>query len=222
MTGETAVLCACTPPYVIIMIKRYYNPSRSDSHLRPVARAARSCLPACGCAVCRLCHLPRPRAPDSLVCTKPAAHPRVAAHRGRSSSAPPGQPHAQSPTRPHAPRASFAAGVWPLRSPPPPKPRATPFHPRASPTAVSGARPRARGVRHPFNSGGGGEWPPGALVDGIMRRGRSMLLSSKLEIQMEILNHRRYTDITERYCMTHSDTEHQNSTVRSFRDFSLL
>ena len=126
MTGETAVLCACTPPYVIIMIKRYYNPSRSDSHLRPVARAARSCLPACGCAVCRLCHLPRPRAPDSLVCTKPAAHPRVAAHRGRSSSAPPGQPHAQSPTRPHAPRASFAAGVWPLRSPPPPNPAPPP------------------------------------------------------------------------------------------------
>ena len=32
------------------------------------------------------------------------------------------------------------------------------------------------------------------------------LLGNKLEIQAEILNHRRYTVITERYCMTHSDT----------------
>ena len=36
------------------------------------------------------------------------------------------------------------------------------------------------------------------------------LLSNKLEIQAEILNHRRYTVITERYCMTHSDTGHRN------------
>ena len=39
------------------------------------------------------------------------------------------------------------------------------------------------------------------------------VLSNKLEIQAEILNHRRYTVITERYCMTHSDTGHQNLTV---------
>ena len=32
------------------------------------------------------------------------------------------------------------------------------------------------------------------------------MLSNKLEIQAEILNHRRYTVITERYCMTHGDT----------------
>ena len=48
------------------------------------------------------------------------------------------------------------------------------------------------------------------------------MLSNKLEIQAEILNHRRYTVITERYCMTHSDTGHRNLTVKSLRDFSLL
>ena len=48
------------------------------------------------------------------------------------------------------------------------------------------------------------------------------LSSSTLEIQAEILNHRRYTEITERYCMTHSDTRHRNSTVNSLCDFSLL
>ena len=48
------------------------------------------------------------------------------------------------------------------------------------------------------------------------------MLSSKLEMQVEILNHMRYADITERYCMTHSDTGHQNLTVKSLRDFSLL
>ena len=48
------------------------------------------------------------------------------------------------------------------------------------------------------------------------------LLSSKLEMQAEILNHGRYTDITERYCMTHSDTGHRNSTAKSSRDFSQL
>ena len=51
---------------------------------------------------------------------------------------------------------------------------------------------------------------------------RCSLLSNKLEIQAEILNHRRYTVITERYCMTHSDTGHQNLTVKSICDFSLL
>ena len=35
------------------------------------------------------------------------------------------------------------------------------------------------------------------------------------------MNHRRHTDITERYSMTHSDTGHQNLTVKSLRDFSL-
>ena len=66
--------------------------------------------------------------------------------------------------------------------------------------------------------GWGGLRAPGA------GRGPSQpaLLSSKLEIQAEILNHRRYTDITERYCMTHSDTGQQNLTVKSVRDFSLL
>ena len=48
------------------------------------------------------------------------------------------------------------------------------------------------------------------------------VLRNKLEIQAEILNHRRYTVITERYCMTHSDTGHQDLTVKSLRDFSLL
>ena len=33
------------------------------------------------------------------------------------------------------------------------------------------------------------------------------LLSSKLEIQAKILNHSRYTDIAERYCMTQSDSQ---------------
>ena len=35
------------------------------------------------------------------------------------------------------------------------------------------------------------------------------LLISKLEMQAEILNHWRYTDITERYYMTYGDTGHQ-------------
>ena len=47
---------------------------------------------------------------------------------------------------------------------------------------------------------------------------RARLLSSELEMQAEILSHRRYTVITERYCMTHSDTGHQNSTVKSCCD----
>ena len=47
------------------------------------------------------------------------------------------------------------------------------------------------------------------------------VLSNTLEIQAEILNHRRYTVITERYCMTHSDTGPQNLTAKSLRDFSL-
>ena len=50
----------------------------------------------------------------------------------------------------------------------------------------------------------------------------SSVLSDKLEIQAEILNDRRYIDITERYCMTHSDTGHQSLTVKSLRYFSLL
>ena len=55
--------------------------------------------------------------------------------------------------------------------------------------------------------------------------GPNRVLSNKLDIhwQAEILNHRRYTQvITERYCMTHSDTGHRNLTVKSPRDFSQL
>ena len=57
---------------------------------------------------------------------------------------------------------------------------------------------------------------------GQLSRAGTGLLSSELEIQAEILNHGRYTDITERYCMTPSDTGHRNLTVKSLCDFSLL
>ena len=55
------------------------------------------------------------------------------------------------------------------------------------------------------------------------QRRRGCVSSYKLEIQAEILNRRRYKVITERYCMTHSDTGHQDLTVKSLcDDFSLL
>ena len=61
--------------------------------------------------------------------------------------------------------------------------------------------------------------PPRA---GVAAGPRGPVLSSKLEIQAEILNHWRYTAINERYCMTHGDTGHENLTVKSLHDFSLL
>ena len=59
----------------------------------------------------------------------------------------------------------------------------------------------------------------GRAVSRDFKGDRPPLLSSKLEIQVEVLNHGRYTDFTERYCMTHSNTGHQNLTVKSLRDF---
>ena len=53
------------------------------------------------------------------------------------------------------------------------------------------------------------------------RRLQSLVLSSKLEI-LEILNQRRYKVITESYCMTNSDTGHQNFDGKDLCDFSLL
>ena len=57
-------------------------------------------------------------------------------------------------------------------------------------------------------------------LSGLPACATARLLSNQLEIQAEILNHRRYTVtvaavITERYCMTHSDTGHRNLTVKS-------
>ena len=43
-------------------------------------------------------------------------------------------------------------------------------------------------------------------VTGHVTRHEPPVFSNKLEVQAEILNHRRYTVITERYCMTHGDT----------------